>query len=164
MKNDVLARELTELGWKWQRYVGAFFEAHGLEVELPEYTWRENAAQIKDHLHSWDLKVCGHRIEVKSRDIAFDTYWRTFPYERAFVDTVHKYEAHEIKPMAYVYVSQHTGAMLTTPGSIAARDAWWEQQQAKDHVRKITDTFYTVNRKNLDPVTKLLQRLKEIPC
>lgn len=162
MENDDLARKLTETGWKWQKFVATFFEAHGLSVDVPEYSWRKTRGEIKDHLHSWDMTVCGRRIEVKSRDLSFDTYWRTFPYERAFVDTVHKYEAHEVKPMAYIYVSQQTGAMLTTPGSADARDAWWEKKEAKDHVRKITDTFYTVGREHLDPIGKLLERLKEL--
>ena len=162
MENDELAKQLTETGHKWQRYVAGFFEAHGLDVEVTDYSWRGSRDEIKDYLHTWDLKICGQRLEVKSRDMAFDTYWRTFPWERAFVDTVHKYEAHDVKPMAYIYVSQHTGAMLTTPGSTDARDAWWETKEAFDNVRKITDTFYTVSREHLDPVTKLLARLKEL--
>ncbi len=162
MENDELARTLTEAGWKWQLYVARFFEAHGFEVDVPEYSWRNSREEIKDYLHTWDLKICDQRIEVKSRDLAFDTYWRTFPWERALVDTVHNYEAHEVKPMAYIYVSQHTGAMLTTPGSVEARDAWWEKKDAFDHVRKINDTFYTVGREHLDPITKLLARLKEL--
>jgi len=160
MENDALARQLTETGYKWQRYIAGFFEAHGLPVDVPDYSWRGSTEEIKDYLHTWDMKIYDQRIEVKSRDITFDTYWRTFPWERAFVDTVHKYEAHEVKPMAYIYVSQHTGAMLTTPGSIAARDTWWEKKEAFDNVRKITDTFYTVGREHLDPITKLLDRLK----
>lgn len=162
MENDVLARRMTEMGWKWQRMVGAFFEAKDLHVVLPPYSWRETREDIPLHNDSLDLIVEGHRIEVKSRDLDFSTDPRTFPYERAFVDTVSSYDSHAVKPLAYVFVSQRTGAMLSTPGRHPDAVASWTQTRAFDHVRKIHDMFYLVGREWLTPIDVLVARLRDI--
>lgn len=160
IENEALARELTELGWKWQRFVGNFFEASGFEVELPDYSFRDTVADIKDYSDSYDLMVEGERIEVKSRDLYFTAIPMTFPYPRAFVDTVSSYDHYKIKPLAYVFVSQQTGGMLCAPGRNQAEVDRWEIVTRKDHVRGITDDFYTVARNRLTPISKLVELLR----
>jgi hypothetical protein len=161
MENDELARRETEKGWKWQRYVADFFEASGFPVDLPPYTWRKSVEDIKDHADSRDMTVAGQRIEVKSRNLLFNSIPMTFPYERAFVDTVRSYDHYKEKPIAYVFVSQLTGAMLATIGRQDAANTW-EVAERYDEVRQITDKFYTVDRRKLTTVIPLVRRLREI--
>lgn len=162
MENDALARRLTELGWKWQRMVGAYFEACGLPVVLPPYSWRPTREDIPLHNDSEDLIVCGERIEVKSRDLVFTSDPKTFPYETAFVDTVSSYDSHAVKPLAYVFVCQKTGAMLSTPGRHPDAVASWTKKRAYDHVRGIQDMFYLVGRDRLSSIDLLVDRLKAL--
>lgn len=161
IENDELARRETEKGWKWQRYVANFFEASGLPVDLPPYTWRKSVEDIKDHSDSRDMTVAGQRIEVKSRNLLFNSIAMTFPYERAFVDTVRSYDHYKEKPIAYVFVSQKTGAMLATIGREEAVESW-EVVERFDEVRQITDKFYTVDRRKLTTMIPLVRRLREI--
>jgi hypothetical protein len=161
IENDELARRETEKGWKWQRFVADFFEASGFEVDLPPYTWRKSVEDIKDYSDSRDMTVAGQRIEVKSRNLLFNSIAMTFPYERALVDTVRSYEHYKAKPIAYVFVSQMTGAMLATVGRAEA-SSMWKVEEKYDAVRKITDKFYTVDRRQLTTVIPLVRRLREI--
>lgn len=163
IENDELARKLTEQGWWWQRFVGAFFQAHGLEVDLPEYSWRESIADIPEHEDSVDLTISGERIEVKSRNLYFTCDPRTFPYDRAFVDTVRKYELHDPKPLAYVFVSQKTGSMLCVPGRNEDEVSRWDIVEKFDHVRKINERFYTVDRSRMTGPAVLVNRLLRTP-
>lgn len=162
MENDALARRLTEEGWKWQRMVGSFFEARGLPVILPPYSWRATHEEIPQHSDSKDLIVCGERIEVKSRDLDFTSDPTTFPYDQAFVDTVSSYDNYSIKPIAYVFVSQRTGSMLATPGRHIDSVSRWTTKRAYDHVRGIHDLFYLVDRSLLTSIGVVVNHLKSL--
>lgn len=161
IENDELARRETEKGWKWQRFVANFFEAQGLTVDLPPYTWRKSVEDIKDYSDSRDMTVAGQRIEVKSRNLLFNSIAMTFPFERAFVDTVRSYDHYKVKPIAYIFVSQLTGAMLATVGKEVASYTW-KVEEKYNAVRQITDKFYTVDRRQLTTVIPLVRRLREI--
>lgn len=158
IENDELARRQMELGWEWQRYVADFFKGRGFVVDLPEFSWRESAAQIINYSDTRDLTVAGHRVEVKSRALSFTDDPSTFPHDRAIVDTVSSYEAYKIKPIAYVFVSQTTKSMLWTPAS--DRDSVrWRVDTLRDSVRKIVDKFYQVRRDELRPIVDLVELL-----
>ena len=160
MENDALAREQMEIGWKWQRFVGAFFECHGFEVELPVFSFRKDAAHIEDYADTEDLMVNGERVEVKSRNLHFTSDPATFPYPRAFVDTVNSYDTYKVKPIAYVFVSQLTGGMLSTPGRHVDAVRTWQIEERYDNVRSITDRFYTVGFSQITGIDVLVKKLR----
>ena len=163
IENDALAIKQFEIGWAWQRFVGCFFAAHGLEVMLPKLQIRESVDDIPDFADEWDLSVAGQRIEVKSRHFEFTSDPETFPWDRPFVDTYGGYEVKKVKPIAYVFVSQNTGALLSTPANEQERDDFWETVVAPDRMRNIAqETFYVTPRARLSPITRLVARLKEI--
>jgi hypothetical protein len=161
MENDELAFRQMRIGWLWQKYVACFFEAHGLPVDLPEFALRESRKHIADFADERDLTVAGHRIEVKSRDLHFTTFPVSFPWARPFVDTVNSYDYYKVKPIAYVFVSQKTGALLATRGGQDECDEWWEKQEKYDKVRGIKDTFYVTSKTRLTPIGPLLDRLRK---
>jgi hypothetical protein len=157
MKNDALARQQMEIGWRWQRFVGAFFEALEFPVTLEVNSFRKSVAQIPEYSDSHDLVVAGERVEVKSRDLFFTSDPMSFPYETAFVDTVRKYNVHESQPIAYVFVSQKTGALVWTPGRDSSK---WTKEGSPDHVRGIKDEFYLVSKNRLLPIDDLVRTLR----
>ena len=109
------------------------------------------------------MVVAGQRIEVKSRSFYFTSDPRTFPWERPFVDTFGGYEVKVVKPIAYVFVSQVTGALVSTPANEQERDAYWQTVVKPDRMRNIEkETFYTTPRARLSPIVSLLVRLKEL--
>lgn len=163
IENDELARAQFEVGWRWQRYVGDFFAAHDLPVELPPLKIRQSVDQIDEFADEWDLKVAGERIEVKSRDLIFSSNPRSFPHPTALVDTVSGYDAHEKKPRAYIFVSQKTGSLLATPSSQKECDAFWSKTVKSDRVRNINgEVFYETPRSRLTSIERVLARLQAI--
>ena len=163
IENEDLAIKQFEIGWAWQRFVGCYFAAHGLPVELPPLKIRESVADISKFADERDLVVAGQRIEVKSRSFYFTSDPRTFPWDRPFVDTFGGYEVKTDKPIAYVFVSQVTGALLSTPASAEERDAYWTTVVRPDRMRNIQrETFYVTPRSRLSSIDRLVARLKEI--
>lgn len=161
MENDQLAYEQMRTGWFYQKFVGAFFEAHGLTVSLDPFKFRADRDHIADFRDTPDLIVEGERIEVKSRDLKFWTP-ATFNYARPFVDTVSSYDAYEVKPLAYVFVSQQTGAMVCTPSRNSEAVSRWGIEEHHDSVRDIDDVFYTTTKNLLRTPAQLLECLKNI--
>ena len=161
IENDELACSEMRKGWYWQKVIGAYFEAHGLPVVLDPFRFRETRADIPEFRDTPDLLVAGERIEVKSRNLKFWTP-ATFEYARPLVDTVSSYDAYEEKPLAYVFVSQTTGAWICTPGRRPDAVARWTIEEHYDAVRRIDDMFYTVPRSLCGTPAPLLAHLKKI--
>lgn len=161
-QNDELFFEMLERGYGWQLIPYIFFKQHGFDVSMPELEIRgsiKTAGRFRDTL---DLIVDGHRIEVKSRGVTF-TSPSDWPYNRlpAFVDTVSKYDAHKEQPLAYVFVSQRTGAMVCTDGRERASKRW-ETIERKDTVRNIDERFYAVDRRHMRTMDKLVDVLRNL--
>lgn len=166
MENDALARQQMEIGWEWQSFTKDFFESKNLEVNLPDFAFRKSVEKIKDFEDEPDLFVEKQRIEVKSRGLTFTEDPNSFPYDRAIVDTKSSYEHYESKPIAYVFISQETKAMLWTPAGFddQGRDisSRWQIQTLNDHVRDINDQFYLVRKDELRPISLLVDLLSAV--
>lgn len=160
IENHALAIAQFEIGWAWQRFVGSFFAAHGLTVRLPKLEIRESIEQVPEFSDQWDLDVAGHRIEVKSRNVRFTSDPGSFRWDRPFVDTVRGYDGYNVKPIAYVFVSQITGALLSTPANEKERGNHWQVASRRDSVRQINEDFYTTSRHRVSSIDLLVNRLR----
>ena len=96
-------------------------------------------------------------LEVKSRNLGFSEDPTLFWQKDIYVDTVSGYEAKEIKPYAYVMVSQKSGNMLVVHSS--TKDKWFKKT-VTDPYRKVTDSFYKIEKKYLTTWTSLITDLK----
>ena len=96
-------------------------------------------------------------LEVKSRNLGFSEDPALFWQKDIYVDTVSGYEAKEIKPYAYVMVSQKSGNMLVVHSS--TKDKWFKKT-VTDPYRKVTDSFYKIEKKYLTTWTSLITDLK----
>lgn len=154
--NDELFIKELKAGHQWQNLPALFFKLHGLEVEIPELTIRTSIKEAGKWKDAPDLIVNGHIIEVKSRNEIF-TSPDSFPYETAFVDTVSGYDSKKVKPLAYVFISRPTGAMLVLKTN-SAKGLTVESKF--DHVRKIQENFYVCKRKHLQNINLLVSFIK----
>lgn len=161
-QNDSLFFTMLENGYGWQTLPYIFFKQNGFAVEMPELTVRSSITKASQYKDTIDLTVGGYRVEIKSRNLRF-TSPVDWPQSRlpAFVDTCSKYDAHASQPLAYVFVSQITGAMVCTDGRLIASSRWG-RQRAWDNVRNIEENFYTVDQQDLRTMEVLVDTLKKI--
>ena len=73
-----------------------------------------------------------------------------------FVDTVSGFEAKVVKPIAYVFVSHETAGMVCLSPKTKSS---WQQVEAFDRKREITDRFYSVNKAKLQSFDSLVKWL-----
>jgi len=160
-QNDALFKKLVSDGHAWQALPFIFLKLSGFDVEMPNLTIRPHISEAKRWLHTYDLKIGEHLIEVKSRPFRF-TGPQDWPSPRlpAFLDTTKKWEAKPAKPFAYIFVSKPTGGMVSTC-SVAGASGRWERLWRFDHVRKINEEFYAVGRQHLVTMDVLVDALRK---
>jgi len=156
--NDALFFDQLKKGYAWQHLPAVFFRCSGLAVEIPNLTVRQDVSEASRWTKSdTDLIVDGHVIEIKSRGERF-TCAADFPYDEPFVDTVAGYDAKKPPPVAYVFVSQITGAML----AINSQTKTFFRIVAKhDRVRNIDENFYVCQRSALRTMDQLVRYIKQ---
>lgn len=159
-QNDALFKSLVTEGHAWQFLPYVFLRLQGFDVDMPDLTIREDISKADAWLETYDLRVGERLIEVKSRPFAF-TNPKDWPINRlpAFLDTTKKWDAKTVKPFAYVFVSKSTGAMLATC-SVAGAQGRWDRTQSWDRVRNIREEFYTVARRHLVTMDRLVTALR----
>ena len=139
-QNDALFfRELRE-GHAWQMLPALYFRLRGLKVEMPALTVRESIEDAGRWRNSFDLRVNGHVIEVKSRG---ETFFDRFPYESVIVDTVAGYRAKDPKPTAYLMISRPTGAMVGPRSGHGRHGARWIAAGGKGVKCRTTNTWFS---------------------
>ena len=160
-QNDVLFRQLVAEGHAWQTLPYTFLTLSGFDVEMPALTVRKDIAEARKWIQTYDLKVDGLTIEVKSRPFSF-TSPQDWPTGRlpAFLDTVKKWEAKQVKPFAYIFVSKSTGGMISTCTTEEAKGRWGTIRRF-DRVRKIHEEFFTVEQKHLTTMTTLVDAIRK---
>lgn len=161
-QNDALFKKLLVRGYCFQAIPYLFLKAHGFDVEMPELEVRADIADAARFFDTYDLKVGESTIEVKTRSFRFTSPF-DWPADKipAFVDTKKKWEGRVVKPFAYIFVSEHTGAMVTTCGLASAR-AGWSEVTRLDNVRGFEETFLTTPRETLRTPEKLVGALRKI--
>ena len=157
-RNSALFRTFLTTGFMYQRYVGDFFIANGLDVVMPRQRFRKSISAAVDFKDEADLTVAGKVIEVKSRTLDFQ---RTLDLpQRVLLDTVEGWEAKTRKPFAYVVVSQISGAMVWIPGTDRSK---WVTIRTHDRKRGINIVCYAARRFEFEPIKTLVEKLKETP-
>ena len=160
-QNDPLFRKLVTEGHAWQTLPCVFLRLSGFTVEMPDLSIREDISKADAWLESYDLKIEGLVIEVKSRPFKFTGPhdWPT-PRLPAFLDTTKKWDARSMKPFAYVFISKPTGNMVATCSKGPARGRWGKTKRF-DRVRKFHEEFYTVGRDHLVTMDVLVEALRK---
>lgn len=154
--NELFVKECKD-GHRWERYVATFFNLQGLPVALSKQTIREHVSQAKLYKKGSDLRVAGMLMEVKSRNVAWNTP-KDFPYDDILVDTVSGWEAKSPVPRVIVCVSRKTSAMMYLP--VKATKADWDQVLKHDNVRDIEDNFYVAWKGLWRPIDELVTKLR----
>ena len=159
INNEELFRKELATGSKWARYVAEQLNTLGINCYSPEMVVREDISQIeafskddKDIL----FNLMDGNLEVKSRNLRFESDSSSYPYQTAFVDTVSGWEAKTEKPLAVVLVSQKTSQMLVAPVST---EHLWSTTSLYDNVRGIHDTWWTIDKTLLRPIDELVEWL-----
>lgn len=147
-------------GHQIQVAVAERLREEGLRVHVPELRAAPTAAQRRDFADDGDLHVYQRDrrvvVEAKSRALAFSEHGQDFPYVRALVDRKESFDAKDPKPVAYVLVSQQTGAMTVAPVSTRST---WTVQDPRDGRRGYRYRAYTVHRSLLVPLDDLIDWL-----
>lgn len=161
--NDELFFGQLVKGHMYEYIPAVYFACAGLTVRVGGLSVRGDIAWAWAWSDQTDMLVQGVPVEVKSRSVRF-TSPTDYPYPSAFIDTVSGYDAKPVKPVAYVLVSQVTGAMLCTPSDRVY--SHWGVELARDSVRGIRDRFYTCPRgylRTMDKLVGFIRNLEVVP-
>lgn len=113
MENHELAKQMFELGHKFEAIVAARLRAEGITTTSPQAkAIRKSVAEARagKFTNEVDLVANGLRLSVKSRDRMFTDDPASFPFPTVFVDQVYKWKQKEPKPFAVICVSQQAAA------------------------------------------------------
>lgn len=149
---------MTE-GHAYNEVVAQRLRAEGIECEVPELELVSTSKEIQRMTENEKDIILnnGLVLEVKSRNLGFSEDPSVFWQSNIYVDTVSGYEAKKVKPYAYIMVSQKSGNMLVVHSNTKEH---WFKHTTQDPYRKITDTFYKVDKKHLTTWTSLINELK----
>ena len=161
IQNDKLFFSELEKGNKWARYVADYLNSQEISCYTPESKVRSDISEIPEFSsHEKDIVLnsgIGH-LEVKSRNLNFNSGVEGYPYQTAFVDTLDGWAKKAEKPLAVILVSQRTSQMLVVPVST---EPYWKSESKYDTVRQIHETWITVDKTYLKPMTELVEWLKK---
>lgn len=113
-------------GHSWNQRVGDYLREQGIACEVPDLQYATTEEEIarfsaeEKDIILWDGSV----LEVKSQSREFTSEPSQYPWDDFIVDTI-GYYLKRVKPIAYVFVSKPTGAMLVLNTNTEA--SWWEQ-------------------------------------
>lgn len=156
--DDVFRREAV-IGHTWSQRVANALNLSGIKCHATPLEFAKDAQDRARFGNEQDvvLDLLPGCIEVKSRaDLYFTDDPKTYPYETAFVDTVHGWDKKDPRPHAVVLVSRPTGHFLVVG---AGSQEHWTKEVRFDRQRKITDTFYMAHKQYLRPFDRLVEHL-----
>lgn len=160
IQNDELFFKELATGNKWAQFVASHLNSVGVPCYTPEGKVRSHISEISSFSENEKdivfTDMSGH-LEVKSRNLSFGDSVESYPYDSAFVDTLDGWNKKKEKPLAVVLVSQKTSSMLVVPVSSSGS---WGSESKYDRVRGIFETWITVNREYLKPMSELVSWLK----
>lgn len=159
MKKDLFLQELA-IGSQWAEYVAKELTARGVPCAATEMRVAQTQEEIKEFTENDQdvvlLDGSGH-FEVKSRRLKFNTIF-DYPFDTVFLDTVSGWKQKKQKPIAYLIVSQVTGAIIAVPTNSERR---WTKKTAFDKVRQFTDTWNEAHRHDMLSFKEFVQEFKE---
>ena len=151
-------KAMTE-GHSFNEMVAERLKAEGIGCTVPELELVNTKSEIKRMTENEKDIILdnGLVLEVKSRNLGFSEDPLLFWQKDTYVDTVSGYEAKITKPYAYVMVSQKSGNMLVVHSNTKEK---WFKKTVTDPYRKITDSFYKIERQHLTSWSSLVDDLK----
>ena len=146
-------------GGRYAEVVAARLQASGVRCYAPAIQIAQTQEEI-DFMTMYETDIefdwMETGLEVKSSSRIFSDLVDDYPYETLFVDTVSGFDAKVVKPIAYVFVSQETAGMVCLSPKTKSS---WQQVEAFDRKREITDRFYSVNKAKLQSFDSLVKWL-----
>ena len=151
---ELFCKELLK-GYLWQLFVGERFRLMGYEVHVPQMSYK-GLKHAKEYLDSRDLTVNGKIVEIKSRDYTF-TSQDDFPFPTILIETKSGYEGKKTKPVMYVNVCQHNGAMCAL--DVKKTYKQWSARRIWDRVRKVGSMTFECEKGLWETVDSAAERL-----
>ena len=145
-------------GHSWNQRVGDYLREQGIPCEVPDLQYATTEEEIarfsaeEKDIILWDGSV----LEVKSQSREFTSEPSQYPWDDFIVDTI-GYHLKLVKPIAYVFVSQPTGAMLALNTNTEA--SWWEQTKT-DGRDGIPSKSLISSKANLRTMAALIAHLR----
>jgi hypothetical protein len=150
-------RDWARLGYEWQRPVLDALLQAGLPAVMPRLELREHVREAKRFYNQADILVGDHRIEVKS--VAFEfRRARDWPHDAVRMDPVMKWLKKHPRPLAYVFISRKTRAMLAVRGNDEGRTG--RAYAVEDRERGTKDRWVTMPREDLVSMNTLIAYLQ----
>lgn len=139
--------------------VADLFKKNDIECEVPPFALAKTVAERREFSKKEKDVILsdGSVIEVKSIQQEFTWERKSFPLPRIIVDTYDGWCEKEKKPIAYVFISQVTGAMLCL--NTADRSRWWTERKM-DKYRGEYYNFYFAPADELRSMNALITFLK----
>ena len=133
IENDTLFKKELETGNHWSNHVASVLNENRIPCYATKMVFRDSIEEISDFSkNDKDIVLTnptGH-IEVKSRNLKFESNPESYPYETAFVDTLDGWNKKAEKPLAVVLVSQRTSELLVIP---TTSEPYWGQETIRQH-------------------------------
>lgn len=146
-------------GHSYNKIVAQYLRDNGVPCVVPELRIAKNARERREMtLTEKDivLDLIPEILEVKSARRSFPWEPDNYPFRDAIVDTVSSYEEKEKEPLAYVFYSRPTGAMLAVGPSSKSR---WKKVELFDKYQQIHDVFYVVDKSDLKSMNELVRHI-----
>lgn len=139
--------------------VGVRLQSEGIDCTVPEASLAKDSSEWASYTAN-DKDIIlrdGDVLEVKEINQHFTDDPSSWPFAEVIVDTVSGYNKKSVKPLAYIFVSKKTGAMLTMPTD---RPRNWRPLRKWDQYREIEDDFYFAPKSMLRTIGQLMAYLK----
>lgn len=137
-----------------------FLQENGIDCVVPEFALAKTVEERKVFSKKEKDIILPDKsvIEVKSIQQEFTWDRKSFPLPRIIVDTYDGWCEKEVKPIAYVFISQVTNAMLCL--NTANRSRWWTERK-RDRYRNEEYNFYFAPSDELRSMKSLVEFLKD---
>ncbi len=121
VKSDEQFRADFEAGRMWETRVCRVLNERGIPARLTPKTYRRTYRDRGAHRDAGDIVLGDGRVlDVKSKRVRFTRDPDSWPAgEELWLGQPHHWDAADPRPLAFVLVSQLTGAMLVVPGYTA---------------------------------------------
>jgi len=143
---------------------GAYWQAKGYRVEIPETRIRPDPSVRMDYSDNGDLIVRAV-AEVKRRGFNFKSI-EDFRYPSIIVDVCHKFDDAHPKPFVYMILSSDMTGMIVVP--VAATMEYWTKKVRKDNHAGRERSFYecplsVCRYEKFTPTKKLKPKERDCP-
>jgi hypothetical protein len=147
-------------GQRVAQKVGLYLNHEGVDCTVTELSIASDPSEWSQYTENdKDIVLAnGDVIEVKEINQHFTSDPSSWPFREVIVDTYSGYTAKKVKPIAYIFVSRKTKAMLSMATD---KPRGWKVVKKWDKYRRINEDFYFAPTSMLRPIDKLVEHLKK---